>query len=149
MLCRCSRSSAVLLSAYTAITFAFSLLVVQYFNTSSLETTGFVFDEAQTDHIVISGIPVNITESEVSLVIEQLLSDLQDGIPANSYSQNDTIAKSMAKSLAVKTGSYLTEKEQDNLVNGLFACKDPNISPFQKPTFITMRVEDIDKKFAL
>ena len=55
----------------------------------------------------------------------------------------------MAKSLAVKTGSYLTEKEQDNLVNGLFAYKDPNISPFQKPTFITMRVEDIDKKFAL
>lgn len=115
----------------------------------SLETTGFVFDETKSDHIVISGIPVNITESEVSLVIEQLLSDLQDGIPANSYSQNDTIAKSMAKSLAVKTGSYLTEKEQDNLVNGLFACKDPNISPFQKPTFITMRVEDIDKKFAL
>lgn len=115
----------------------------------SLETTGFVFDQAKTDHIVISGIPVNITESEVSLVIEQLLSDLQDGIPANSYSQNDTIAKSMAKSLAVKTGSYLTEKEQDNLVNGLFACKDPNISPFQKPTFITMRVEDIDKKFAI
>lgn len=115
----------------------------------SLETTGFVFEEAQTDHIVISGIPVNITESEVSMVIEQLLSDLQDGIPASSYSQNDTIAKSMAKSLAVKTGSYLTEKEQDNLVNGLFACKDPNISPFQKPTFITMRVEDIDKKFAL
>ncbi|KRD63782.1 DNA mismatch repair protein MutL [Flavobacterium sp. Root935] len=115
----------------------------------SLETTGFVFDQTKSDHIVISGIPVNITESEVSLVIEQLLSDLQDGIPANSYSQNDTIAKSMAKSLAVKTGSYLTEKEQDNLVNGLFACKDPNISPFQKPTFITMRVEDIDKKFAL
>ncbi|MDA6071641.1 DNA mismatch repair endonuclease MutL [Flavobacterium sp. AC] len=115
----------------------------------SLETTGFVFEKAQTDHVVISGIPVNITESEVSLVIEQLLSDLQDGIPASSYSQNDTIAKSMAKSLAVKTGSYLTEKEQDNLVNGLFACKDPNISPFQKPTFITMRVEDIDKKFAL
>ncbi|MEO7975653.1 DNA mismatch repair endonuclease MutL [Flavobacterium sp.] len=115
----------------------------------SLETTGFVFELPQTDHIVISGIPVNITESEVSMVIEQLLSDLQDGIPASSYSQNDTIAKSMAKSLAVKTGSYLTEKEQDNLVNGLFACKDPNISPFQKPTFITMRVEDIDKKFAL
>ena len=115
----------------------------------SLETTGFVFDESKKEHVVISGIPVNITESEVSLVIEQLLSDLQDGIPANSYSQNDTIAKSMAKSLAVKTGSYLTEKEQDNLVNGLFACKDPNISPFQKPTFITMRVEDIDKKFAV
>jgi DNA mismatch repair protein MutL len=115
----------------------------------SLMNTGFVFEETQKDHVVISGIPINITESEVSLVLEQLLSDLQYGIPESSFSQNDTIAKSMAKSLAVKTGSYLTEKEQENLVNGLFACKEPNVSPFQKPTFITMRVEDIDKKFAL
>jgi DNA mismatch repair protein MutL len=115
----------------------------------SLVNTGFVFEESNPDHIVISGIPVNITESEVAAVLDQLLSDLHNGIPENSFSQNDTIAKSMAKSLAVKTGSYLTEKEQENLVNGLFACKDPNVSPFQKPTFITMRVEDLDKKFAL
>jgi len=116
---------------------------------AALSNTGFVFDDNQTDHIVISGIPVNVTESEVSIVLEQLISDLQDGIPENSFSQNDTIAKSMARSLAVKTGTYLTEKEQENLVNGLFACKEPNVSPFQKPTFITMRVEDLDKKFAI
>ncbi len=114
----------------------------------SLENTGFVFDDCSS-HVIISGIPVNISESEVSIVLEQLLSDLHHGIPESSFSQNDTIAKSMAKSLAVKTGSYLTEKEQENLVNGLFACKDPNMSPFQKPTFITMRVEDLDKKFAV
>jgi DNA mismatch repair protein MutL len=115
----------------------------------SLENTGFVFEAFHTDAIHISGIPVNTTESEISMVLEQLLSDLQDGIPDSSFSQNDTIAKSMAKSLAVKTGTYLTEKEQENLVNNLFACKEPNVSPFQKPTFITMRVEDIDKRFAL
>ena len=115
----------------------------------SLKNTGFVFEENNVNHIVISGIPVNVTESEVSIVLEQLLSDLQDGIPESSFSQNDTIAKSMAKSLAVKTGTHLTEKEQENLVNGLFACKDPNVSPFHKPTFITMRVEDLDKKFAV
>jgi DNA mismatch repair protein MutL len=115
----------------------------------SLTNTGFVFEETNDDSVVISGLPSNVSESEASLVLEQLLSDLQDGIPENSFSQNDTIAKSMARSLAVKTGTYLTQKEQENLVNGLFACKDPNVSPFQKPTFITMRVEDLDKKFAL
>ncbi len=115
----------------------------------SLVNTGFVFGQINADHVVISGLPVNVTESEVSIVLEQLLGDLQDGIPESSFSQNDSIAKSMAKSLAVKTGTYLTEKEQENLVNGLFACKEPNVSPFQKPTFITMRVEDLDKKFAI
>lgn len=115
----------------------------------ALVNTGFVFEETDDEYVQISGIPVNVNESEVSILLEQLLSDLQDGILENSFSQNDSIAKSMAKSLAVKTGTYLTEKEQENLVNGLFACKDPNVSPFHKPTFITLRVEDLDKKFAL
>ncbi len=115
----------------------------------SLTNTGFVFEETNNESIVISGLPINVSESEASLVLEKLFSDLQDGIPESSYSQNDTIAKSMARSLAIKTGTYLTQNEQENLVNALFACKDPNVSPFQKPTFITMRVEDLDKKFAL
>lgn len=113
----------------------------------SLENTGFVFEMISNEFIQISGIPVNTTESEISQVLEQLVADLQDGIPDTSFSQNDTIAKSMAKSLAVKTGTYLTESAQEHLVNNLFACKDPNVSPAQKPTFITMRVADIDKKF--
>ena len=116
---------------------------------SSLETTGFIFETINEDNVLISGLPVNVSESEISIVLEELLSDLQDGIPDSSFSQNDTIAKSMAKSLAVKTGTYLTEKEQENLVHNLFGCKEPNVSPFQKPTFITMSVEDLDKKFAL
>jgi DNA mismatch repair protein MutL len=115
----------------------------------SLTNTGFVFDETNLDNLVISGIPANVTESEVSIVLEFLLSDLHNGIPESSFSQNDTIARSMAKSLAIKNGTFLTEKDQENIVNGLFACKEPNMSPFQKPTFITMRVEDLDKKFAI
>jgi DNA mismatch repair protein MutL len=116
---------------------------------SSLENTGFIFESINEDHVMISGLPVNVSESEISIVLEELLSDLQDGIPDNSFSQNDTIAKSMAKSLAVKTGTYLSEKEQESLVHNLFACREPNVSPFQKPTFITMSVEDLDKKFSV
>ena len=115
----------------------------------SLENTGFIFETINEDNVVISGLPVNVTESEISIVLEELLSDLQDGIPDSSFCQNDTIAKSMARSLAVKTGTYLTEKEQENLVHNLFGCREPNVSPFQKPTFITMSVEDLDKKFSV
>ncbi|MFT6749547.1 MAG: DNA mismatch repair protein MutL [Flavobacterium sp.] len=116
---------------------------------SALEATGFVFSSINDGFAEISGIPINTSESEASIVLEQLISDLLDGIPDSSFSQNDTIAKSMARSLAVKTGTFLTEREQENLVNNLFACREPNVSPFQKPTFITMRVEDLDKKFAV
>ena len=116
---------------------------------SSLENTGFVFDKFNSDSVQISGLPIGMAESEVSIVLEELISNLQNEIPESSFSQSDSIAKSMAKSMAVKTGTYLTFKEQENLVNSLFACKDPNVSPFQKPTFITLTVEDLDKRFAL
>jgi DNA mismatch repair protein MutL len=114
-----------------------------------LENLGFIFDAIHEDEIIVSGLPVTISESKASFVLDDLLTDLQNGIPDSSFCQNDMIAKSMAKSLAVKTGTYLTEKEQENLVHNLFACKEPNMSPFQKPTFITMSVEDLDKKFSL
>ncbi len=116
---------------------------------SSLENTGFVFDVFNADSVQISGLPIGMAESEVSIVLEELIGNLQNEIPESSFSQSDSIAKSMAKSMAVKTGTYLTEKEQENLVNSLFACKEPNVSPFQKPTFITLTVEDLDKKFAI
>jgi DNA mismatch repair protein MutL len=116
---------------------------------AALENTGFIFDVIESDKIIISGIPIQVTESEVSIVLDELVNDLQDGIPESSFSQNDSIAKSMARSLAVKTGTYLTEKEQENIVNGLFACKEPDVSPFNKPTFITISVDDLDKKFAI
>lgn len=115
----------------------------------TLENIGFVFDAFNSDTIQISGLPVLMAESEVSIVLEELISNLQNEVPESSFSQSDTIAKSMARSLAVKTGTYLTEKEQENLVNSLFACKEPNVSPFQKPTFITLTVEDLDKRFVL
>ena len=116
---------------------------------SSLENTGFVFESVTTESVIISGMPVTVSESEVSIVLEQLISDLQDEIPDSSFSQMDSMAKSMAKSLAVKTGTYLTETEQENIVNNLFGCKEQSVSPFNKPTFITLSVEDLDKKFSI
>lgn len=115
----------------------------------SLENTGFVFDAIGNDSVVVAGVPFAVSESEVVKILEGVLHDLQEDLPENSFCQNDTIAKSMAKSLAIKTGTYLTGKEQENIVNNLFACKEPNVSPFQKPTFITISAEELDKRFAL
>ena len=113
----------------------------------SLENTGFIFEAIHKDAVVISGLPVKVFESEVSMVLEQLVSDLQDEIPDSNFSQMDSMAKSLAKSLAVKTGTYLTEEAQENIVNKLFACKEATMSPFNKTNFITLSVEDLDKKF--
>jgi len=115
----------------------------------SLENTGFIFDSFHQNAVIISGLPIGMTQSEVQPVLENLTNTLKNEIPDSSFSQMDTISKSMAKSLAVKTGTQLSGKEQENIVNSLFACKEPTISPFQKPIFITLTIEELDKKFDL
>ena len=112
-----------------------------------LEHTGFVFSSFKDSAIEITGVPVNVPESEVSIILEQLISDVEQEVPDSNFSATDLLAKSMAKSLAIKTGQSLTRLEQEDLVNSLFACKEPSVSPTNKVTFITMRVDDFDKKF--
>ncbi|WP_417289686.1 DNA mismatch repair endonuclease MutL [Corallibacter sp.] len=112
-----------------------------------LEHTGFVFSNVTKESVEISGVPVSVPASEVSVVLEQLISDIENEVPDSHFSSADLLAKSMAKSLAVKTGQTLTVPEQEHLVNSLFGCKEPNMSPFNKTTFITLSVDELDKKF--
>lgn len=114
---------------------------------TDLEHTGFVFSGLSEEEITITGVPVGVPESEVSIILEQLISDVQNDVPDANFSATDLLAKSMAKSLAIKNGQSLNGTEQEHLVNSLFACKEPNVSPTNRPTFITMKVDDIEKKF--
>ncbi len=113
----------------------------------SLEQTGFIFSEIKSDSVEITGIPTLILESEVEMLLEQLLSDFENEVPENNFSQTDLLAKSLAKSMAVKSGNLLNSTEQQHIVNGLFACKEASITPFNKPVFITLPVEELEKKF--
>lgn len=116
---------------------------------NSLKQMGFDFENMGDDHVILSGLPVNVAESEAQIVLDDLIMSFQEGIPETNYIQTERIAKTLAQSLAVKSGTILNETEQEDIVNSLFGCKEPNISPFMKPTFITMKVEDIERKFIL
>ena len=72
---------------------------------------------------------------------------ISNEVPDQSFSQVDSMAKSLAKSLSIKVGVSLGRKEQEDLVNRLFSCKEPNYSPFGKKTYITISMDDLEKKF--
>ncbi|CAM1333727.1 DNA mismatch repair endonuclease MutL [Tenacibaculum aestuariivivum] len=114
---------------------------------SDLESAGFMFDEFTKDSVIIGGIPTSISESQITLILEELLDDIKLEVPDTSFSHFDIMAKSFAKSLAIKTGTLLSNKEQENLVDDLFCCKEPTISPFGKPTFKTLTLNEIDTIF--
>ncbi len=112
-----------------------------------LETAGFHIADIGEDQITLDAIPVNIPEKQVHQVLEELAGNIKDEVPESSFSQIDTIAKSLAKSLSIKAGTTLNSKEQESLVNNLFSCKEPNFSPSGKKTFITISMEDLEQRF--
>ncbi len=111
-----------------------------------LEFTGFIF-KLNEETVEISGIPVNMPENDIPDVLEQLLSDFEEGIPDNGFSQTDFFARSLCKTLAIRTGESLNRNAREALVNSLFACKEPTVSPFGKLVYITMTLDELDKKF--
>lgn len=113
----------------------------------SLSTIGFVFGKLDKEQIEVTGVPLLVTESEVGMVLDQLISDCQMEVTGESFSQSDILAKTLAKNLSVKTGAVLDSSSQLALVNDLFACKETRLSPFNKPVYITITENDIDKKF--
>lgn len=122
------------------------IIIIQQLK-EDLEHTGFMFSNVKDESVEITGVPLSVPESEVSIILEQLISDVENEVPDSNFSAADLLAKSMAKSLAIKTGQSLQKDEQEHLVNTLFACKEPNVSPTNRTTFITMSVDELDKKF--
>ena len=112
-----------------------------------LEHTGFVFGLFGEDTLSITGIPAALLEGQVGMVLEQLIQDIMDEVPDAGFIQNDLLVRSMAKSMAIKTGVSLNSEEREHLVNQLFMCKEPSISPSNQAVIITLDANDLDKKF--
>lgn len=112
-----------------------------------LEHTGFVFSSWKEETIGISGIPAGVKDSSVEGILEHLLNDLEHEVPEAGFSQNDLLAKSLAKNLAIKTGTAMEREEQEHLIHQLFACKEPSISPDNRPVLVMLNANDLDKKF--
>ena len=129
------------------ISFSSSEIEMIYTIKTELENAGFSFDQFTKDSVTIKGIPVSVTESKITIILEELLNDINLEVPDASFSHFDVMAKSFAKTLSIKTGTLLSEKEQESLVNNLFSCKEPTISPFGKATFKTLTLNQIDNLF--
>ena len=122
------------------------IAIIDNFKTQ-LNNSGFLFKIVNNDTLSFSSLPASIEESNLELIIRQLLVNISNEIPDDNFSQTDMISKSLAKSMSIKNGKKLNANEMEYIVNGLFACKEPNISPFNKRTYITLTSEDLDNKF--
>ncbi len=112
-----------------------------------LESVGFHFSNWEEEEIHISGAPSLISEREISSVLDRVLADYEQDLPENEFEVSKNLARILAKNTAIKTGTTLNSDEQLSIINRLFACKMPNLSPENHTVFIRLNSEDLDKRF--
>lgn len=112
----------------------------------ALHLIGFGFDRWENNEIIITGLPSQVTESEIGNMLEKLIADVKIGVPKNNFEQNHILAKSLAENMAIKTGRALSQEEQRDLLEQLLACKDPTKTPTHQAIFIQLSSNEIETK---
>jgi len=112
-----------------------------------LEHAGFCFSKFDQNGVEIIGIPVLLTPEKTTSILQNLIEDLEQEIPDSYFSAIDLLAKKLSKSIAIKHGQSLNQKEQQQIIDSLFACKEPKLTPDNKTVFVRLGWDEIEKKF--
>ena len=113
--------------------------------TDELNKVGFNF-EVKENHISINGIPPECQEENLQFVIEDLIEQHKNSEDLLTEQQN-TLAVSLASSLAINEVKKLSSEEMIGLKNELLKCETPSVCPSGKRTMINLKTADLEKYF--
>ena len=95
---------------------------------------------------LVEGVPADLAEKNAQSIIERLLEQYK----SNYELQLDTrenLARSLARSAAIKRGTALDNSEMRELIDRLFACAVPYKSPNGRQCFVTFDMGDLERMF--
>ena len=112
-----------------------------------LQTLGFDIAVFGQNAFVINGLPAEIAgKKDEEKIIEQLLEQYRANIDLK-YSREEGVARSLARSNAIKRGQTLSVVEMNALIDQLFACESPFRSPLGRQCFVTFELDELNKRF--
>ena len=112
-----------------------------------LEKLGFSIERIGKDSISINGIPTGCREENATSVLESMVGSYRDNKDWEAEKLSENLAMSLARSMSIKAGVHLSEKEMEDIVDRLFASDMPYSLPGGKPIVITIALEELDKRF--
>ena len=110
-----------------------------------LGALGFVLEQANPTTFMVSGTPSDAAGCDAVALLEQILDNYKLNRTDLQIDRKLSLAKTMAKQIAIKAQTKLDEKEMQNLVDELFACNVAEIAPNGKKIFVIINMEDLFK----
>ena len=114
---------------------------------SDLQELGYMIEPFGKNSFVIQGTPADLEAGDEKNIIDSLLEQYKHFSNELKFSKREKLVRSLAKQQSLRTGIRLTEREMRQLVNDLFACEQPNITPDGNPTYLEFKQEQLEKMF--
>lgn len=111
-----------------------------------LNKAGFLL-EIRQNIVSVTGLPFLVKESQVLEILHTILEESLEGIPQEEFSQQEALAKDLARSLSLKAGQSLSLEEQEQLVSDLFSCTETTLSPFGKRIYTSLTLNELEGRF--
>jgi len=114
---------------------------------TELESVGFLFKVLENTNIEIEGLPLDLKQTDVEPLLDSIVKFQQEELPAGNFSNVDRLAARMATKMAIKTGDALNGQQMQQLIDELFACKEPELTAQGKKVFINLTGDHLNSKF--
>lgn len=114
--------------------------------TPYLQQIGFDFT-IEDQQLQLKSLPVLFRAEQLEDILKSMLKAYKEEESGSHFSQSDILAKALAKSGSIRTGDELSREEQLALVNDLFSCKEPQLSPFNRLTFKNINTQELSTNY--
>lgn len=108
---------------------------------------GFRIEPFGRNAYIVQGIPPDMVDENIQSLIENVLESFKTNQIGLKIDKRNNLIRSMARNLAIKAGKVLLPEEMQSLLDDLFACSVPNVSPSGKTIIISITSEEIEKRF--
>ncbi|MBB6610857.1 DNA mismatch repair endonuclease MutL [Pontibacter sp. Tf4] len=108
---------------------------------------GFQFEDFGGNTIILNAIPADVQAANEKELLEELIEQYKNNLATLKLDTRENLARAMAKRLAGRLQTRMSELEMNSLVDKLFACEVPNYTPAGQKTLVIMELSQLHELF--
>ena len=112
-----------------------------------IKSIGFDIEDFGHNTIIINGIPIECQSSDLTQTFDDFIEQHRTTYSSLKTANRDIVLKTTAARIANQKNKRMTKMEINHLIDTLFECNEPYITPSGKPIIIMMKTEEINNKF--
>jgi DNA mismatch repair protein MutL len=112
-----------------------------------LQKVGYTIEPFGQRTFVIQGTPADVATGNEKAALENILEHYKHFSSELKLPRREMLLRTVAWQQAIKPGTLLSEKEMQQLVDDLFACRQPNATASGRPTYVEFAKSQLEKMF--